>query len=171
VRYPALLLLFAISSFFASYDQAHASDSGILSKDDAAKLFTYSQKQWNENVKKSVRAGIAKEKESSEGTLTLYVFGDRTTSGVMPIYAEDDPQAPFALQVSNRYSPEHPLVTSLKKDPDIADNMCKKGVAQMEPEFASSCKHEKVAGAVIFNFLITKTGSPNTNWVKQIWKK
>ena len=124
MRYRVLLLLFTISCFFAGLQQVHASDIDILSKEDAAKLFTYSQRQWNENVKETVRTGIAKAVESKDGTLTLYTFRQGTILGVIPIYEADDRQAPTMLQVSTAFRPEHPVVALLKINPEIADGIC-----------------------------------------------
>ncbi len=169
MKYLAFVLF--MCCVFSIPERAYSNDDDALTKSQAAKLLNYSQQEWNKRVRESARDETAKAKESGEGTLTLYIFGDEKISGVMPIYAEDDPHAPFALHVSTSYHPKHPLTTMLKKDSDMAGGICKKWITQMGPEFTVSCKYEKIAEGIMFNFLIAQTGSPHANWVKQLWKK
>ena len=122
----------------------------LLSKEDAAEMFLLSKDQWNDNVLRAHKQGVARAVSSPSG---IYKMGFAYPEGyhmvVTPTYHRGD-EKPSYLQVYVIYPP------ALQEDftEEIIEQVKETAIQEMRPQFSVTASHEITDLGLGFIFFI-----------------
>jgi len=127
-------------------------DEAILSKEDAAAVFSMNKQEWNGNVLASEAVGLTATIEGENGVLKMGIqYSEGVAMLVSPSYDYGDARPSF-VQVVVVY-PE-PLASIFTEE--TARAVKEKAVAEMSPEYDVTALHEESEIGFMFHFFISE---------------
>lgn len=127
----------------------------ILSKNDAAMLFTMSRHDWNSNVESAVKSGVAKATGEKQSGYVMHTFSPNWILSVGPSYS--NPQRPDFIQVTVGYrEPIASELTSNELEKTIA-----KSQKELSPDYMVMGNVERLSGGVAIFYTIMDSKSRN----------
>lgn len=130
----------------------------MLSKADAARMFTTSKEQWKDQVIAAHSAGVGKAAFDTNGTITLIAPTPAGVLKVSPIYTEASGASPHRIVVSVEQPIAISAITQTMNDADLLQ-IIEKARREMLPEYTVLTKIDLTERTVQYDFFIFRVGT------------
>jgi hypothetical protein len=149
-----VVVFYMASAALVANVRAQTSDQEmILSKYDAAMLFKTSRQDWNLNVEKAVKSGIAKATGGKHSGYVMHTFFPNWILSVGPNYSI--PQRPNFIQVTVGY--REPIASQMTSNE--LEKTITKSQKELSPDYVVTGTVERLNGGVAIFFSITDSSS------------
>ena len=149
----AVMVFFVVASFVEIARAQTPDQDMILSKDDAAMLFKMSRHDWNSNVERAVKSGVAKATGGKQSGYVMHTFTPNWILSVGPNYS--NPERPDFVQVIVGY--REPIASKMTSK--SLNNTIEKAKSELSPDFKVTGDIERMKGGVMIFFTILESKS------------